>query len=331
MKEKEKIKPTQYLNISGNLTADNKLYLRPSYLSLNSTGITNFEESPLKINLYKDELLKLQWGANLGTRTYPKPSEIKNKFKRLVSGETLFVKAKIPFPEETNRIVFVYKDIKIHEIKVATEKPIFEEGVRIERKDEETYRVYWKATHPETTPLYFIVRTSADGGINWRGIASEITTNEIIIKKESLVGGDDCLIEIMAYNNVNTVTSTRKVADAIPIQLIAKILSPQQKSETISPPVKLGSYCYLTGKKTMEEKPSFTWKINNEVIAKTQNTILYEIEPGEYELELSVQWEKMEAKDSIKLIIEENSKFKNKVCLKNGKKKEKDSKRKPER
>ncbi|MFX1297337.1 MAG: hypothetical protein ACFFD2_21090 [Promethearchaeota archaeon] len=309
MKEKEKIKPVKYLNISGNLSADNKIYLRPSYLSLNPTGITNFEESPLKINLYKDDLLKLQWGANLGTRTPLKPSEIKDKFKRLVTGGLLFVKAKIPFPEETNRIEFVYKDIKIHEIEVAVEKPIFKEEVTIEKRNEETYRVFWKATHPEAIPLYFTVRTSADGGINWRRIASEITTNEMIIKKESLVGGDDCLIEIMAYDNVNTAISKKKVPDARPIQLIVKILSPKQNNETIFPPVKLESYCYLTGKKTMKGKPSFTWNINNKVIAETQNTILYEIEPGEYELELSVQWEKMEAKDSTRLIIEESNKL----------------------
>ncbi|MFX1286088.1 MAG: hypothetical protein ACFFB5_20760 [Promethearchaeota archaeon] len=312
MKGKDKNKPVQYLSISGYLSPDNKLYLRPSYLTLNSMGVKNFEESPLTIALYNDEQLLLQWGANLGSRTYPKLFENKDKFKRLVTNETLFVKSKIPFPEGANRITFIFKDIEIHEIIIPAGKPIFEEEVKIEERDEDTYRVYWKATHSESIPLYFTVRTSADGGINWRRIASRLTINEIMIKKEALIGGENCLIEIIAYNNVNTISSTLKVPDAKPLQLVAKIMSPKQGDEAISPPVKLRSLSYFTGKKTIINKPKYTWKINNELIAETQNAILYKLEPGEYKLELNVLWEKLEAEDSVIFIVEENNKFQKK-------------------
>lgn len=299
-----------YLRVSGTLLPDNRLMLRPSYLTENPRGSRDIKDSPLQIELYSKDHLILRWGATLGTvmsspRMVP-PASLESRGDYSRAGEPLVVFAKVPFPRQTDRIVFRYDDIKLLEIQVPARGPTFKDEARVVAKDDDTYRIYWKASHPDNLQVYYHVRTSADQGKTWKRLASRLNRTEIIVPRDALAGGNDCVIEVVAYDGVNTVASRTAVPDAPPVRLDVSIVSPTPRDTPLMPPISLRALGRIHGKRGFIDKETkYIWKANGKKIAEGPRVFWYDAKAGKYKITVNARSGKMTAQDSVRIQVGE--------------------------
>jgi hypothetical protein len=291
----KKVPTVQYLSVSGMLLAGNQLVVRPSYLTTNSHGSTSFIESPIQIDLYHDEKRLLRWGVtirpNISFRNHKANMEILN---RIQSGmDPLSFRAKVPYRIETTRIVFLFKGEVLHEIKVPINGPFFKEKPTIKKISKEEYLLSWHAEHPGAIPLFFHVRTSADGGKTWIRLASRLRQSELRVFRDSIAGGKNCILEVVAYDGVNTTNAQVKVPDAPPIQMVVIIIRPSSNEELYSP-IELQAFAQVRGRPDIfVNQIEFNWYIGEKKIADGpvalwnnpplgEHTLIIKTKAGEY-------------------------------------------------
>lgn len=271
-------KKTGYLRVSGRLYPDNRLILRPSYLSENPRDSVDEKESPLKIELYGTQGLLLRWGARL-TRPLRDLSPGARE-----APEFLSVRAKVPYHPDTREIVFLHNDIELLRIQVPKHKPSFAGKIKTEKKGDD-YIIQWKTTHPEKVKTYYHVRMSADRGKTWARLASRLAKPRVRVKRDSLSGGKNCLIEVVAYDGVNTVSARTKVPDAPPVRLNVEILSPLPSKTPAIPPIELHAYAAVRGRGgRLAQGIEYVWTANDEKIATGPNGIWIAPRPGKYKI-----------------------------------------------
>lgn len=297
-------KNIMYLDIKGVLFPDNHLELQPTSLTDNPNGAVDFKDSPLKIELLSKEKILLRWHANLIEKNYP--SEFRNihERKNIRKSNIFVVETKIPFPIKTNQISFYYEDILIHQVIVPKEKPKFTQNVKINKKADGSYTLKWTATIQGNRQLYYDVKVSSDSGQTWRYFKRRITKNNLQMRNDQLIGGDDCIVEVIAYHNVHTVRSRIRVSDSQPRKLKTVITSPTSQKDTIKPPVLLRAIAYPTGIGGFSsDEVKYIWTANGKKIADKQYGFWRDIKPGQYLIKVNTKWKGLEAVDEVEIQV----------------------------
>src|SRR2546423_2735635 len=185
----------QYLRLIGRLYPDNRLKLRPGYLTDNPAGSREDPHSSLVAKLYDEEdQLLLRYGVP--TSPY------------CAVGQTLpelAVRAKIPFPPTTRSIRFYRDDALLHEIKVSKGEPEVKLTWKPPKNVKGKQIIAWRGSHPEGQPLQYFLRYTRNDGESWQrtGWRTEATEQEIDFAQ--LPGGERCRIAVVATDGVNTV------------------------------------------------------------------------------------------------------------------------------
>lgn len=310
-KRKEKI---QYLRVSGILLPDNRLMLKPSYLSCNPRGAVNLKNSPLQIELYHGKKLILRWGTSLSlfykNRVIPiMNQESLRKYTPIF--DAIIVRAKVPFPPVTDRIVYNHENIILKEIPVPKKDPIFSEDIKIKKAKGNSYLIEWHAEHPENLPIFYHVRTSADGGRTWKRLASRLARECITLPRDALAGAKRCILEVVAYDGVNTSASRIRVQDAPPAKLKVYIVSPMKGKKLNTSLIELRALCQIFGRQMMANRRiKYVWKVNGKKIAETPAAILDVMEAGKYKITIEASLGKLKGKDSIDVNIVDSTKKK---------------------
>lgn len=293
-----------YLDVNGVLFPDNHLELKPTYLTDNPNGSFDFKDSPLKIELLSKGKVLLRWHANLIEKNYP--SAFRNIYERenVRKSNVLGVRAKIPFPVETEQVSFYYEDIPIQQIRIPKEKPKFTQNVKANKKADGSYTFKWKATIQGNKQLYYDVKVSSDNGKTWRYLKRKITDTSVQIRGDLIIGGNECIVEIIAYHNVHTVRSRIQVSDSQPRQLKAVITSPKTQKDPIKPPVLLRAIVYPTGVGGFSsDEVKYIWTANDKKIADKQYGFWRDTKPGQYLVKVNTKWKGLKAVDEVEIQV----------------------------
>lgn len=299
-----------YLKISGRIYYDNQIFLRPSYLSSNPRDSVSDEHSAVRVELYdKNDELLFNWGASIGSlcidpiRISDDKVRDESKENHLHSSEALNrnyqpLRAKVPYHPETRKIIIRKADTILKEILVPEHKPIFVKH-RIEKR-QENYHIEWQVEHPDKLDVFYHIRASADAGRTWFRLESRLSNPKIVINRESLAGGKNCLLEIVAYDGVNTVPFRIPISDAPPIRLIVNILSPLEEERPVMPPIQLRAFGVIRGLNKYDDSMiDYTWLANGKEVGKGSNAIWYPSESGIYEILLHARSAELESKASV--------------------------------
>ncbi|MEF8856118.1 MAG: hypothetical protein V5A16_01715 [Haloplanus sp.] len=284
----------RYLRVSGRLQPDGRLHLRPSYLSTNPRGAVDLEESDLQIYLYGDDRRLLRWGAQVAAlhRDTTDPTDRERHVRA--------VRAKVPFHPETKRIVFEYDGVVVEEIVVPDEPPVVGD-VRVDRTDD-GWRIRWEASHPAEQPLHYHVRTSADAGETWRRLAWRLQEPRTTVRHDDLVGGENCLVEVVAYDGVNTTAARTDVPDTPEQSLDVEILAPT--GGRADPPVELSAAVRLRGRPGFgSDDAEYTWSVDGEDIATGAFALWFDPAPGTHTIRVDARFEDWRAQDSVTVAV----------------------------
>jgi hypothetical protein len=207
-----------YLRLIGRLEADNRLRLRPGYLTSRPRQIDAQPDSDLvAVLLDEDRRELLRYGVPL--------------LPYCVEGEivtSLAVRATIPFHSATRAIVFEHDGLAIHELEVAPEPPRVRLTWNPRAKEVSgTQQITWDAEHPTRMPLEFFLRYSHDGGETWQRASMRTGRKRYALDFDALPGGRRCRVAVVATDGVNTaIARSRQFAVAVkPCR--ALLLSPE--------------------------------------------------------------------------------------------------------
>ena len=218
-----------YLRLIGRLDPDNRLRLRPGYLTPRPRQIEEQPDSELVAVLLDDDRKELlRYGVPL--LAYCADGEVV---------KSLAVRATIPFHPSTRAIVFERDGIVIHEIDVEPGQP----EVRLTwnpqaRTIEGTQEITWEAEHPTQMPLEFFLRYSHDGDETWQRASMRTRRKRLALDFDGLPGGRRCRVSVVATDGVNTAIATSRQF-AVPVKPCrALVLAPEdgsvfRESETI--------------------------------------------------------------------------------------------------
>ncbi len=261
----------KYLRISGVMSLGGELKLRPSYMSNNSRGSEKLEDSPLQMELYCGDQLRLTWGASLLTHSHSKTSEDKLGDRSPQSTADFYaVNAKPPITADVDIIIFLYNGIKVGEIIKPLNEPVIS-SIDVSEY-ENLVRVKWIAEHPDKKILNYYVRASSDGGDSWYRLGSLLTNQELLVAPKQLVG-KKCLIEVVAYDGFNTVTATTEWSGEPP-ELKLKIVEPESGAVFCGSAVTLRAEVFATGLTGMINGP-FEWSIDDTRQSSTLSAVAW--------------------------------------------------------
>jgi hypothetical protein len=253
---------TRYLRVSGTLLPDNRLYLRPSYLTESAVGAIDDRSSGVTIECLSDEKLLLRWGATLRPVRSARGAGAKE-----MEAEPLLLKAKVPYPQDTRRIVFRKGESLLAEIAVPTRGPQFTQAPTVTRA-RRGLEVDWRAEHPDGLPLYFHVRASADGGKTWVRLGSRLAKPVLAVPDGALVGGKKCVVEVVAYDGVNTVSRRIRYPRAPSDRLEVLIFSPLARTLKAGERVPLWAHARMLGRaQRIDPIARFEWSVGGKRVA----------------------------------------------------------------
>jgi hypothetical protein len=209
-----------YLRLIGRLEADNRLRLRPGYLTATPRQIDEDPESDLVAELVDDDGTTL---LRHGIPLFPYCADGEVRAARAV-------RATIPFNPRTRTIRFRRGGLQIHEIEVFRAAPKVELTWE-PREPTGKQRITWHAEHPEKVPVEFFLRYSHDGGRTWQRASLRTRETQQTLDFDALPGGRRCAVAVVATDGVNT-TIARSRMFAVPVKPCrAVIISPEDGAE----------------------------------------------------------------------------------------------------
>lgn len=251
----------RFLRVSGTILADNRLILRPSYLTASPRGSFNDRESPVQIELLVGDRLRVRWGATV------QRVHTTGRAPRGSNAEPRSLRAKVPFLADTDRIVFRDGDVVLHEIRVPEHGPSFSAAPEVKRT-KGGVRIRWNSWHPDGLELHHHVRASADGGRTWVRLGSRLTKNELTVPGDALVG-PTCVVEVVAYDGVNTASERINYPDAPAPAMQVFILSPGPGEVCVGSPVTLRAHARILGRgDRIDPVAEFVWTADGREIAR---------------------------------------------------------------
>ena len=210
-----------YLRLIGRLEPDNRLRLRPGYLTSRPRQIDAQPDSDLVAVLLDDDRKELlRHGVPL--------------LQYCADGElvtSLAVRATIPFHAATRTIVFERDGLAIHELEVAPAPPEVRLTWNPRAKEVKgTQQITWEAQHPTRMPLEFFLRYSHDGGETWQRASMRTNRKRQALDFDALPGGRRCRVSVVATDGVNTAISTSRQFAVAVKPCRAFLLSPEDGS-----------------------------------------------------------------------------------------------------
>ena len=111
----------------------------------------------------------------------------------------------LPWQAEAGRVVFKRERQEIYSLDIEETAPEVELNAPYGgRTVTGQQAISWTTEEPAT----YIVRYSQDGGKTWRGVATEITDNELTLDFDDLPGGGTCMIQVLASAGFRTGKAT---------------------------------------------------------------------------------------------------------------------------
>lgn len=212
---------TRYLRIIGRLHRDNRLVLRPGYLTDRPRHGGSGRGGGLFAELV-DGAGKLLLRHALTVQPY------------CVEGLLLpesGVRGWVPFHPATQTIRFVRDDIVLTELAVGREDPQVEITWTPPHRAIGKQMIAWQGRHPEGRPLQYFLRYTHTGGRRWQRVGWRTTEPRAEIDFDQLPGGDACQIAVVATDGVRT-TIRESRTFATPVKPCrAMILAPADGAE----------------------------------------------------------------------------------------------------
>jgi hypothetical protein len=210
-----------YLRLIGRLEPDNRLRLRPGYLTSRPRQIDAQPDSDLVAVLLDDDRKELlRYGVPL--LRYCVEDEVVT---------SLAVRATIPFHAATRTIVFERDGLAIHELEVAPAPPEIRLTWNPRAKEVKgTQAITWEAGHPTKMPLEFFLRYSHDGGETWQRASMRTRRKRHTLDFDDLPGGPRCRVSVVATDGVNTAIATSPQFAVAVKPCRALLLSPEDGS-----------------------------------------------------------------------------------------------------
>jgi hypothetical protein len=210
-----------YLRLIGRLEPDNRLRLRPGYLTSRPRQIDAQPDSDLVAVLLDDDRKELlRYGVPL--LAYCGDGE---------AVSSLAVRATIPFHAATRTIVFERRGLAIHELEVAPAPPEVRLTWNPRAKEVKgTQAITWEAEHPTRMPLEFFLRYSHDGGETWQRASMRTRRKRQTLDFDALPGGRRCRVSVVATDGVNTAIATSRQFAVAVKPCRALVLSPEDGS-----------------------------------------------------------------------------------------------------
>lgn len=195
--EQSKSGGTKYLRVLGRLHPDNRLILRPSYLTSNPRNSREPDTSPLTAELL-DESGRLLLRHRL--RAIPYTGD------RMVFRE-LAVRGKVPFPAATRIVRFLRDGLVLHEIQVSKVAPKVQLNWSPKGTVAGTQKIRWQGKHEEGLLLHYFLRYSHNDGETWQRASFGTDQSDATIDFDQFPGGKACRLAVVATDGVNTVTA----------------------------------------------------------------------------------------------------------------------------
>jgi hypothetical protein len=214
---------SHFLTITGVLFPDNRLLLRPGYLTERSEYPVEDSETFLIAELVDDNnqiVLRIPISATPFCGDGPMVEE-------------LAVAGIVPFLADLRLIRFYHKEVLIYELNISKAKPEIEINWLPQQVMEGKQTVSWEEFHAEQQKLYFTVSYSYNDGQSWLPLSFNIEEPVQVIDFDQLPGGDLCRIRIIATDGVNTVSSESK-SFIVPVKpCYTMILAPENGSSFV--------------------------------------------------------------------------------------------------
>jgi hypothetical protein len=189
--------PVRYLRVIGRLTADNRLVLRPSYLSDRPRHPEPRRQSGLLAELFDD-------GGRLLLRHPLRVQPMCGDGQPLGS---LAVRGWVPFPAATRLIRFSHEGLSLEEVRVSERGPEIRLAWGPPPEPAGRERIAWEAAHPEGRALQFFARYTHTDGQRWLRLGWRTDAREAEVDFDQLPGGDRCRVAVVATDGVNTTTA----------------------------------------------------------------------------------------------------------------------------
>lgn len=303
MRMKNEIDKTQYLRVIGRLYPDNRLVLRPGYLTENPANSQEDPDSPLAAELY-DKEGKLLLHYRVPARPYCADGQILSE---------LAVRGKIPFPA-TTRVVRFYRDrVMLHEITVSEDKPVVKLNWVPPKSIKGKQGITWTAQHPQQQPMQFFLRYTHTNGKTWQRIGWRITETATETAQEvnfdELPGSTQCRIAVVATDGANTVTVESKTF-SVPVKPCrAMILAPEDGATLGSdePVLMRGQGFYLEENKAETEALIWTSSKDGE-LGRGMTVQIPKLSPGSHRITLTASIGKRAGKATVSIQIDKRSK-----------------------
>jgi hypothetical protein len=211
----------QYLRVIGRLYPDNRLHLRPAYLTDNPRNSREDPNSSLIAELLDEEgTLLLRYGLHV--RPY------------FAGGKALpevAVRGKIPFPTNTRTVRFYHRNIMIYELKVSEGKPRLRLTWDAPKTVEGKHTITWVGEHPQRLALQYFLRYTHTGGETWQRVGWRTDETRQEVDFDQLPGGEQCQVAVVATDGANTVTVETK-SFRVPVKpCIPMIFAPEDGTE----------------------------------------------------------------------------------------------------
>jgi hypothetical protein len=209
--------------VIGRLTADNRLLLRPSYLSDRPR-----HEGPRWENGLLAELF--DGGGRLLLRHLLRLQPMCADGRPLGA---LAVRGWVPFPAATRLVRFSHEGLLLHELRVSERGPELRLTWRPPPEPTGRERITWEASHPEDRPLQFFVRYTHTDGARWLRLGWRTDAHAAEVDFAQLPGGDHCRLAVVATDGVNTTTTESRTFRVRVKACRAMIFAPGEEARAV--------------------------------------------------------------------------------------------------
>jgi hypothetical protein len=264
----------RYLRVSGRLSPDRRLRLRPGYLVDVPDRDAPRRESRAIAEVLDDRgQVRLRHPLAIG--------------HRCAQGDgSVTLRGAVPFPEDTARVRVLFDGVVVGEIVRSAHAPrvTLRRAPTGEARGRQT--VAWEATHAEGRPLHFCLRYSHDGGRRWGRITLRTQRQEIELDLDALPGGADCRVAVVASDGVNT-TVVESAPFSTPLKPCrAMVLGPADGARlSRGEPARLrGQGYWLEENRPETERLTWTSSRDGELGRGMALDVL--LSPGEHEIQL---------------------------------------------
>ena len=288
---------TTYLRVIGRLTADGELRLRPSYLTDRAPWSDREGAGGPAGEALVAELLGN--GERLLGR-YP----LRLYSTCAFGGDSLrplAVRGWVPFPTETALLRIALYGRVVHEQRRSPEPPQVEITEAPQGRADGRVRVGWTARPGGDSPLQFFLRWSADGGRTWQRVGWRTTDLEAVLDVEELPGGDECVVEVVATDGLDTTTARTRPFRVAAKPCQAMVLGPVDGSEVGETVELLGQGWWLEERRAEREVLEWTSSVDGPL--GRGPLLRVRLSPGEHRITLAAGDERRRGGESITVTV----------------------------